>query len=122
MGDSTSKQGSAAAKKFGGALSKLTMLRGFTKEPPKLTKGQQLRARTKSEPALWLRPPTPEGEVKHLHKWLGPDRTLCHFSESTPWERVAENNELVRRMRTQPAFRSTDSLGVSGSGAMTVHI
>lgn len=53
--------------------------------------------KAKSAPELRPRPPTPEGQVKHLQRWAGPDHTPKCFRESTPWREHDEAKDLRKR-------------------------
>jgi len=62
-----------------------------------------LLARGKSSPELALRPPTPQGKVKHLRNWAGPDHPPKCFRESTPWREHDEERAL--RKLAEPRMR-----------------
>lgn len=53
--------------------------------------------KAKSDPVLTTRVPTPEGRMKHLHKWEGPQKAGNSFQQSSPWQGVHEEREVIAR-------------------------
>lgn len=63
------------------------------------SKAKAKLAHAKSASCLLFRPPTPDGQVKHLRSWAGPDKPLRYLRESTPWREQDEVRELASGAR-----------------------
>lgn len=58
---------------------------------------QKRLVKAQSDPALSMHSIAPEGVVKHLYSFAGPDRAGNSFQQSYPWQAVTEERELFRQ-------------------------
>lgn len=88
----------------------------------KAEKLEKRLAKAESDPVL-VRVPTPDGHVRHLRKFAGPERAGKTFQQSAPWQALTEERELLNRgtgtLRRSASTRALPALPQAPKGDLT---
>lgn len=76
---------------------------------------EEMIQRAKSAPALQLRPPTPQGRVKHVVDWRSNNRHLRHLRSSTPWVEDDGMRELKAMQKASRGSMGSTRGSMSGT-------